>query len=126
VTRCGVWIGNWIYSTLSRSKYKNYSALVYSCTLQLTKVCFRSSPFVFITRCLGTARNTVDSSVSVFTFLLATDCLIAPRGRKSWPLTSSRVWPPLATTPYRRLALASESELVRLTVRLKAMLQPVL
>jgi hypothetical protein len=30
----------------------------------------------------------------------------------SWPLTPSRVWPPLATTRYHRLALTSDSELV--------------
>jgi hypothetical protein len=49
--------------------------------------------------------NSVHSSASVFTPLSATDCLRDPHGGDSWPLTPSRVWPPLATTRYRKLAL---------------------
>jgi DNA-directed RNA polymerase subunit N (RpoN/RPB10) len=47
----------------------------------------------------------------MFTSLPATDCLIVAHGCNSWPLTFSRVWPPLATTCCRRLALSSVSEL---------------
>jgi hypothetical protein len=42
--------------------------------------------------------NAVDSSVSMFISLQAGDCIIAHHGCSSWPLTPSRVWPPLATT----------------------------
>jgi hypothetical protein len=38
---------------------------------------------VFISRCLVTAPNIVDSSASVFTSIPTTDCLITPHGRNS-------------------------------------------
>jgi hypothetical protein len=88
----------------------NYNRFTTLHTLQFTMARTKSSQFVFTGCCLVTALNTVDSSASVFTYLSATDCLIAPHGRKSWPLTPSRVWPPMVTTRYRRLALASDSE----------------
>jgi hypothetical protein len=71
-----------------------------------------SGCWVFTSRWLITAPYTQDSSASVFTSWPATDCLIAPHGCSSWPSTASRVWPPLATTRYHRLALASDSVLV--------------
>jgi hypothetical protein len=39
--------------------------------------------------------NTVDSSDSVFTSLLAVDHVMASLGHTSWPLTASRIWPQL-------------------------------
>jgi hypothetical protein len=64
------------------------------------------SVIVITSGCLAMAPNVVDS---VFTSLWAADCLIAPHGRNSWPLTLSRVWPPLATPRYRRIAIISNS-----------------
>jgi hypothetical protein len=55
------------------------------------------------------AVNIVDSSASVFTPLLGTDCLVDTHGRNSWPLAPSHVWPPLAITRYRWLAIISDS-----------------
>jgi hypothetical protein len=95
VTRHGFWIGNWIYWILTK--------LQLIIALWTTACCLLCPHWLL----LVTAPNTVDSSASMFTSLPATDCLITPHGCSPWPLTSSRVWPPLATTRYRRLALTS-------------------
>jgi hypothetical protein len=39
----GVWIGNWIYSTLINRNYNNYAAITNSHTLQFTTACTKSS-----------------------------------------------------------------------------------
>jgi hypothetical protein len=87
VTRHGAWIGNWIYCTLITHNYKelSYNFTIHYSTHYVFSVCC-----VFITCSLATASNTVDSLASVFTSLLATDCLIGPHGRNYWPLTPSR------------------------------------
>jgi hypothetical protein len=50
-------------------------------------------------------------SAFMFTSLWAADCLVAPHGCNSWPMTPSRFWQPLATTHCHRLMLSSDSEL---------------
>jgi hypothetical protein len=79
---------------------KNCNSVTILNTLRFTIALAKHSLFVFSSGCLVTAPNTVDSSASVFTSLMATDCPIAPHGRNFWPLTPSWVWPPLATTRY--------------------------
>jgi hypothetical protein len=76
----------------------NYSAIANSRTLQFTTAHTQvfSVCYVFTSRSSVTATNNADSSASMFTSLRAVDCLIAPHGRNSWPLTPTRAWPPLS------------------------------
>jgi hypothetical protein len=53
------------------------------------------------------SHNSVESSASVLMSLLAADCLIAPHGCNTWPLTISHVWPPMATTCFSLRTLLS-------------------
>jgi hypothetical protein len=90
MTRHGVWIGNWTYWALINRTYKQL--LLYGefthCAIHYSTHKVFSVFFVFTRRCLITVPNTVDFSASVFTSILATDCLIAPHGCKSWTLTA--------------------------------------
>jgi hypothetical protein len=49
---------------------------------------------------LGNGSDAVDFSASVFIFLPATGCLVAPHGRNSSPLAPSHFWPPPASDDF--------------------------
>jgi hypothetical protein len=67
---------NWIYRRLKNVTISNYSAIANSLTVKFTTARTKSShSAVFSNRCLVTAYNAVASSASVFTPLLASDCL---------------------------------------------------
>jgi hypothetical protein len=111
MTSDGVWIGNWICVTLktyitTNDSHVAHNTFHYSTHLSLLSLlCLDQSLPV-------TDLNNVDFLASVFTSLPATNCLIAPHGRISRPLTPSHVWPPLATTHCHRQAFIFDAQLV--------------
>jgi hypothetical protein len=86
----------------------NHRAIANSHTPKFNMVNTNTSQSAVSSPVFAWGPSAVDCSASVFTFWRAVDYLKAPHSRNSWPLTPSRVWPPLATTCYGRLVLTKD------------------